>query len=294
MDEFNQKLFDALENLELTTDRSREDYVRAPFGWPGGKWRSLSQILPRLRYSKGYIEPCGGSGVILINRRKSDLEVFNDRYAGVVAFYRCLRESVKCQALVDRLRLTVHSREEFIWCRDSWENPSSDVERAARWYYMLRMSFSQLGRNFGRATHGFPQQARALQRSLKHFAAISQRFEEVQVENQDAVQCILDYSHPDHSFYVDPDYMDSDPGIYAHRVSHERLLDTIFASKGFFAVSGYANPLYDSYPWDERHTWEVVVSSKAQAFVNGNLVGKENVMTRDKKATEVLWIREDS
>lgn len=292
MAEFNQKLFDLLEEADGLTQRSRDEYIRAPFGWPGGKWRSLSRILPLLPQRKGYVEPCGGSGVLLINRSPSELEVFNDRYAGVVAFYRCLRDPKKCEALIERLRLTLHSREEFIWCRDSWENAGDDFERAARWYYMLRVSFSQLGRNFGRATHGRPQQANALYNSLELFPAISRRMAKVQVENQDAVQCIIDYDHPDHVFYVDPDYIGTDPGIYAHRVNHLRLLDEIFRSKGFFAVSGYSNELYDSYDWDSRHEWEVMVSVNAQAFVNGNLVGKENVMTRDSKATEVLWIKE--
>lgn len=292
MGEFNQNLFNLLEEAESYETRSRDEYIRAPFGWPGGKSRSLDKILPKLPVRKGYIEPCGGSGIVLLNRPQCELEVYNDRYSGVVAFFRCIREPAKCDALVDRLRSTVHSREEFIWCRDSWTNCQDDVERAARWYYMLRVSFSQLGRNFGRATYGRPQQAKALQNSLKLFPAISKRFELVQVENQDAIQCIIDFDHSDHVFYVDPDYMGTDPGIYAHRVEHIRMLDTIFRGKGFYAVSAYSNELYESYPWDDRIEWEVMVSATGQAFVNGNLVGKENVMTRSKKATEVLYIKE--
>lgn len=292
MSEFKKNIFDMLEDAERQDTKPRDNYARAPFGWPGSKWRSLDKILPQLPYRKGFIEVCGGTGVITINREPSPLEVFNDRFAGIVALYRCLRDADKCRKLTEWLKTTLHSREEFVWCRDSWDNCSDDVERAARWYYMLRMSFGQLGRNFGRATAGFPQHGNALQNSLELFPQISSRFRRVQVENLDAIQCIIDYDHPDHVFYVDPDYIDSDKGIYKHGVDHERLLDTIFDSKGFFAVSGYTNPLYENYPWDARHEWEVVVSLKAQSFNDNNLKGKEHVMRRDQKAKEVLWIRE--
>lgn len=292
MSQFKKDFFDLLEDADRQDVKTRDSYVRAPFGWPGSKWRSLSYILPKLPYRKGFIETCGGSGVVTINREPSELEVFNDRYAGIVAFYRCLRDLSKRQLLCSWLETTLHSREEFIWCRDSWDSCTDDVERAARWYYMVRMSFGQLGRNFGRATAGKPQHGGALQNSLELFPMIGQRFKKVQVENLDAIQCIKDYDHPDHVFYVDPDYIDSHHGIYRHRVEHKNLLDTIFASKGFFAVSGYANDLYDSYNWDSRHEWEVVVTLKAQGQSDNSLEDKTHVMRRDQKAKEILWIKE--
>lgn len=286
-------LFEMFEELErqAPTKSERENFKRAPFGWPGSKWRSLDKILPLLPYRKGFMDVCGGSGVVMLNRRPSDLEVFNDRYAGITSFYRCLRDVSKYEALMERLRLTLHSREEFVWCRDTWENCTDDVERSARWYYMLRMSFGQLGRNFARATNGFPQHGRALQNSIDGFPEIHKRFAEVQIENLDALQLIEDYDNPDHVFYVDPDYIGTDNGIYEHGIDHKDLMHLIQRSKGFFAVSGYANDLYDSFPWDERFEWDVVVSLKAQAFV-GNLKGMETHMKRSEKAREVLWIRE--
>lgn len=286
-------MFEMFEELErqAPVKSERESFIRAPFGWPGSKWRSLDHILPKLPYRKGFIEPCGGSGVVMINRNPSDLEIFNDRYSGIVAFYRCIRDVSKYTALMERLRLTVHAREEFVWCRDTWENCTDDVERAARWYYMLRMSFGQLGRNFARATHGYPQHGKALQNSIDGFPEIHKRMREVQIENLDAIQCIDDFDNADHVFYVDPDYIDTDTGIYKHGVDHNELMRVIQKSKGFFAVSGYANELYDSFPWDERFEWDAVVTLKAQSFV-GTLVGMEHHMRRTEKAKEVLWIRE--
>lgn len=292
------EFFNQMMESELHVPKSREEYVRAPFGWPGGKWHSLEHLLRIIPVRKTWVEVCGGSGILSLNRRPSTLEVFNDRHAGVTAFYRCIRDPIKFRELVNRLRLIVHSREEFVWCRDSWDSmgpggPHNDIERAARWYYMVRMSFSQLGRNFGRATSGRPQQAKAINRSVNRFGIIHDRFSTFQIENLDAIQCIRDYDSPDTVFYVDPDYIGTDPGIYAYRVQHELLLDTIENSKGYFAVSGYAHPMYDSRTWDARHTWGVMVSSQGLAF--SEEIGRaemENFADRGKKVEEVLWVRE--
>ncbi len=283
------KLVDDFDRLE---DKPREEYKRAPFGWPGGKSRALDQILPRLRKSAKYIEPCGGSGVVLLNRPPSRLEVFNDRHSGVTTFFRCVKDFDKNKQLVERLRFMVHSREEFIWCRDSWENPEDDVERAARWYYMVRTSFGQLGRNWARATSGPSMIGPKFRKGLNGISPLWNRFKDVQIDNMDAIQCIKDYDEYEATFYVDPDYIGANP-CYQHTVDHERLLRQVMDSKGFFAVSNYKNPLYDSFDWDEVYTWEAYISMQSQAFLDTNhLQDKQFAMDRSQRATEVLYIRE--
>lgn len=281
-----------LNEFDKLEEPVRETYVRAPFSYPGGKYKSLKHILPELPYRKSYISVCGGSGVDLINRRPSELEVYNDRYGGVVAFYRCLRDFDKRQKLIERLKCVVHSREEFVWCANTWENCTDDIERAARWYYMLRLSFASIGRNFGRSTAGPNSMGIKYWKSLKLFPIVGQRFQHVQIENLDAIQCIRDYDTFDSVFYVDPDYQDTTIGLYQHGVDHKHLLDTIFLSKGFFAVSGYPNNLYDSYPWDKRKEWKVSISITPGAFTeSNNLKNKRDVM-QNQRAIEVLWIKE--
>lgn len=280
----------------MTAPPERETYIRAPFGWPGGKWQSLKYLIPQIpKTTKVFVDVCGGSGIVTINSPDwIKLKVFNDRHAGVTAFYRCLKDPIKQQRIVDWIAASCHSREEFVWCRDSWEDCTDDVERAARWYYMLRTSFSQLGRNWGRSTNSPNMLAKKLHSALADFGMFHQIWKDVQVENLDACQCIKDYESPDTTFYVDPDYIGTDPGIYKHGVNHPLLLDTIANSRGYFMVSGYDNPLYNSKDfWTDRKEWEVSVSTTANAFNEENhLVGKENVMTRDRKAKEVLWIKE--
>lgn len=291
-------LFDIFAELDAHDERhtARESFIRAPFGWPGGKWHSLGNIIPRLGRGKVLVDGCGGSGIVTINAPPSyRLKVFNDRHSGVVAFFRCLKDPDKLRKVVDWLSLTPHSREDFIWCRDSWDKCDNDVERAARWYYMVRVSFQQLGRNWGRSIKGPNQLAKKLTNSLEHVWTIHERLigQEVQVENLDLLQCSRDYDSEDTDHYIDPDYLGTDPGIYAHRVNHVQLLETCFDLKGQVLLSGYETDLYNSYPWDEVIKWEVMLTMTPQVFNESNsLQDKRHVMGRDRKVTEVLYIKD--
>jgi site-specific DNA-adenine methylase len=158
---------------------------------------------------------------------------------------------------------------------------------------MLRISFGQLGRNFGRPLTGNNMIAEKYWKGLKHLPVIHHRFQNVIVENLDAIQCIIDYDSFDTVGYIDPDYIGAYTGIYEHTVDHKDLLDTVFACKGFYAVSNYENPLYESYPWDARKTWQTNVTMQTAAFTDtNNMKGREFLADRNKKVQEILYIKE--
>jgi DNA adenine methylase len=62
------------------------------FGWYGGKYSHLDWLLPLLPYTKHYCEPFGGSAAVLINRKPSPVETYNDIDGEVANFFRVLRE----------------------------------------------------------------------------------------------------------------------------------------------------------------------------------------------------------
>lgn len=284
------KMLSLFENLEHTTAPTRDKLLKAPFGYPGGKWRSCKNLLPLLPQREGWCEVFGGSGVVTLNRHPSKLEVFNDAYSGVTGFYRCINDKDLMNQLIDRLSNTVHSREEWMFCHSTWENVADPVERAARWYYMLQYSFSRLGRNFGRSTSAKARIAGLVRDKLKLFPIINDRFREIQIENQDWYQLMLDYDDPDMVFYCDPDYPGTDAGIYKHKIDHRHFLRTVFLLKGFVAVSGYSHPLYEEQDWDERYEWDSFVSIQSLSYT-GTKSEREGVEKREH-AKEVLWIKE--
>lgn len=278
-------LFDDLDD----SSNSRENYVRAPFNYTGSKERSLERILPLLPNRNKFIDVFGGSGVVSLNRKPCKLHVYNDRHSGLVAFYRCIRDRLKLEDLIDRLELTPMSREEFLWSLKNWENVDDDVERAARWYTMLQFSFGSVCRNFGRSVD-----AKVLRNQhstiLKHFPLFGEIHQKVrfwQIENLDWRQMLRDYDAFDAVLYLDPPYYGCGAGAYRHAMSdeasHRELLDKIFMCEGFVAVSGYANSLYDCRGWTARHEWDV------RQTINNN--ADDKILDNAK---EVLWIYDPS
>lgn len=263
---------------------------RAPMKYPGSKFDVLKEIMPHLPYRGSFIDVFGGSGVVILNRRRSKLDVYNDRYGGICAFYRVLRDDPK--RLVDRLELSVHSREEWEWCHSTWdEDTLDDVERAARWYYCLQYSFLGQRRSFARITSPTSGIAGVLNRKLPGFWNIHHRLQSVQIENLDWEACLLEYDHPEAVFYLDPPYLNADTSSYELSMSvadHKRMLEMIQGMKGFVALSGFSNDLYVG-------DWTDIITFPRRDHANAQAVSAHNNRTEVSKRTiktEVLWIKE--
>ncbi len=280
-----------LDYMSLLEDDLAEDYVplKAPFAWAGGKSRSIPELLKVLPRERMYVEPFGGSGAVLLSRAPVQTEVFNDRFSAIVDFYKCLKDPALLDQLIDRLQLALYSREEWQMCRDTWVRCTDPLERSARWYTMLEYSFSNMGRNIGRTGTSRSRIAGKLRNKLKLFPAIHERIQSVFLENCSWECMFRDYNHEEAVVYCDPPYLDTDQSMYSgsrwtleNQVS---LLRTIFAHKGFVALSGYPNKTTDAMPWDDVIEWDVKVSVKGTH-------NKHDQSNRRLDAREVLYIKE--
>lgn len=289
-------MFDDLNQQDDDESKNRDQIVKAPFGWPGGKSRSVKYILPLLPYTDRYCEVFGGSGSVLLARRPSKIETFNDRYSGVTDFYKCLRSELLTKLLLARLELVQHSREEFVNAKQAWATTDDPIERAALWYTMIKLSWAGLGRNWGRNREPKCGTANKINKTLTRFWPVHRRLMNVQIDNDDFRRILTDYDHPDMVFYLDPPYLSVSAGIYTHGMTlddHVDLLEIISGLKGFVALSGYINQLYDKQTyWDDRHTWDTFVSIKSILGTETN--SKAHLMDVDGKrdqAQECLWIK---
>jgi DNA adenine methylase len=283
------------------TPQVRDDYVRGAFGYPGAKSRSIKELLSHLDYRKVWVDVMAGSGVVTLAREESRLEFFNDRCAGITVFFRCVRDPKKCSQLYERLQQTVCSREEFIWCRETWKHDvMDDVERAARWYYTVQHSFSSKGWSFGRVTHGLPQCGK-LFNNISLFGPISNRLRKVYIENLDwRVLCKdlnTEKNGNDIVWYFDPPYWGTYK-CYDHNFTeadHNELALRCMNLNGFVAVSGYDFPdhPYNKYDWTRKESWEIQTSMSGFAFTDTNhLEQYEGIMKRGK-LLETLWIKDN-
>jgi DNA adenine methylase len=263
--------------------------LKAPFAWPGGKSRSVDKILPYLPYEGSYIEVFGGSGIVLLNRKPSKIEVFNDRNSGVIDFYRVLRNPQQYQELCRLVELSLHSKEEFLHCKATYEREENSVVRAYKWYYSVMCSFGRLGRNWGRAVKPPSSFSTQYKDKLEIFPDIHRRLRGVQIDNADFRSMFKSYDNPTAVFYCDPPYVDANRGTYKHEMTSGDFADLagcIKHAKGFVALSSYENPFWDDLNcWDNKIKWEVHVSIQG----GGN---KEHLDNKRSKAEEVLYIKE--
>ena len=278
----------------------REDFKRLPFSYPGSKLNSLTQILEVLPYRDCYGEGFGGSGVVFLNRKPSKLEIFNDAYSGVTCFFRVVRTPELYEKFMQRISATVHSREEFIWCKNSWRNCEDEVERAARWYYMIRFAVNgkQIA-SFGRSKTPNIRFADYLHNALPLFGPVHQRFRTATIENLSWRTCLHDYDQPGMVWYLDPTYLDA-VKTYESELSadeHRLLVTMVPQLKGFVAVSSYDGPktnaIYDKAGlWDDKITWKKTTSIGTQNN-NSNIFDDGEITLDRMERTEVLWIRKN-
>lgn len=284
-------LFDSLEQLD---PEAEQRVLRAPFAYLGSKRQSIRNILPHLPYRNSYIEVFGGSGVILLNRHKSNLDVYNDRFGGVVCFYRCLKDPKKMDAIIDWLNNSIMAKEEYYFCRDTWQDCNDPIERAARWFYSVLYSFGGKGRQWGRGCTGYSKAGLHVGKT-KTFQDIHNRLLNVQIENASWEKIMNDYDSSDAVFYLDPPYVATSNDGYHYDMKtdeHRYMLDTIHKMKGFVALSGYSNTLYEGYDWDDRIAWEVTCTLGGNANTEGNKKAHLKGLETYGKCEEVLWIKE--
>ena len=106
------------------------------FGWYGGKYSHLDWLLPLLPETKHYCEPFGGSAAVLVNRKPSPIETYNDIDGDIANFFRVLRNDK--EKLLEAIGLTPFSREEFELAIQEPTEPMSDLERARRFFVRAR------------------------------------------------------------------------------------------------------------------------------------------------------------
>lgn len=289
----SDELLAIYQSLDDSNEDYREDYKRIPFSYVGSKSESLSHILPELPYLDTFVDVFGGSGVITLNRGESKLDVYNDRHSGVTCFFRVVRDNDLRQQLIERIGLSPHSREEFMWSRDTWKDCTDDIERAARWYVSVQSSFAGRGRYFGRVVKGRGMMWRKIQENLDLFQDIANRFLTVQIENLDWRHCLSDYDSYTSVFYLDPPYYGHN--VYDHGMSkkdHLEMCERIFNTKGFVALSGYDTEIYKQFPWDRILNWTVSdkMTTMAKDTVTSVVKGNDSVSRGTQE--EYLFIKE--
>jgi DNA adenine methylase len=286
------ELFDDLSNEGM----QKREIIKAPFSYPGSKYSQLKKILPLLPYDEKYVEPYAGTGIVLLSREPSKIEVLNDRHSGITAFYLCVQDPKLIVKLKEKIEASIHSREFWEHAKKNWHTTNDPVQRGFLWWYSVCYSFASKGTSFGRSMSTTSPMPGKLVRYIPYLEAAHERLKNVTIENQNWDRIMIDYDSDTTVFYLDPPYFSAGKSTYLHNMpdsDHKYMLDMIFDCKGFVALSGYWCKLYDSYPWDNQYSWDV---KENVTGVRDRIYSEEKVTrNKDRKARkEFLWIKEFS
>ena len=256
--------------------------MRPALRYYGGKWRTAPWILSHFPPHKCYVEPFGGAASVLIQKERSQIEVYNDINSDVVSYFRVLREQP--EALSRAIHLTPYAREEYDLAT-SGEDVADPIERARRFLVWSWQSqyFKMRSKSGWRAINNDlrSQSPAADWANMNHLNAVAERFRKVQIEHGPAIDVIKRYDSPETLFYVDPPYvLDTrvDRSAYVHEMSdsdHAALAEALHAAKGSVVLSGYRSDLYEALYSD---WWSADTTSRINS-PNGAKLATETVWT---------------
>jgi len=175
--------------------------------WMGGKRRLAKHIIPNLPEHTCYVEPFAGGAAIFFMKPQSKVEVINDVNNELINLYRVVQHHL--EEFVKQFKWSLVSRKVYEWANLTSPETLTDIQRAARFYYLQKMAFGGkiIGQTFGTSTTKQP--SLNLLRIEEELSAAHLRLSRATIENLDWVKCIQKYDREHTLFYIDPPYLDT-------------------------------------------------------------------------------------
>lgn len=157
--------------------------VQPPLTWFGGKSKLASKIIAQFPPHQAYCEPFGGSAAVLLAKKPSKVEVYNDIDGGLVNLFQVLRDPALFRRLQVSLDHTLYARSEFELAKEPTEDT---VERARRFIVRQRQSHSGLGQYWSycieNTCKGMSSAVRRWHSGIERLPLIHKRIKRVQIE----------------------------------------------------------------------------------------------------------------
>ena len=170
-------------------------------------------------------------GVLRQRKGSGQLEVINDRDGQIVNLFRCIKYHRK--ALQDELEWLISAREIFFNAMSQLHADGlTDIQRAARFFYLLKNSFGSNQKTFATSGNGVAN-------VIEYLEQVQYRLKGVVIENRDFEPILKTYDRPDALFYLDPPYVGTEKyyeGTFGWD-DHQRLATCLRNIKGRFVLS---------------------------------------------------------
>jgi DNA adenine methylase len=222
-------------NMEITMHTTSR---KSPLAWLGGKSQLADQIITRFPEHEAYVEVFAGAAWVLFKKDPSKVEIINDINRDLVNLYRCVQNHLT--ELCAQFKWLLVARDEFDRFLNTPPDTLTDIQRAARFYYLAKTSFgARISKpTFGIAATGQPRLN--LMRIEEDLTEAHIRLSRVFIENK-PYQAILErFDRPGTLFYLDPPYWgcegDYGPGVFG-RDDFAQLATLLEKVRGRFILS---------------------------------------------------------
>ncbi|HBW09165.1 MAG: restriction endonuclease subunit M [Pseudomonas sp. BICA1-14] len=204
--------------------------------WLGGKRRLADRLLALFPPHECYVEVfAGGAALYFLRPIPAKTEVLNDVNGELINLYRIVQNHL--EEFVRQFKWALSSRQVFKWLQDTRPETLTDIQRAARFFYLQQHAFGGRvdGQSFGTATTG---PAINLCRIEENLSAAYLRLAGTYVENLTWLDCAERYDRPHTFFYMDPPYWQTEGyGVDFPFENYLQMADFMHRCKGKVMVS---------------------------------------------------------
>lgn len=204
--------------------------------WIGGKRRLAKNLLPLFPAHSCYVEPFCGAAALFFLKDPAETEVLNDINGELVRLYRVIQHHL--EEFIRQFKWALVSREMFKWLQITPPETLTDIQRAARFYYIQRACFGGKveSQTFGMVTTGKPRLN--LLRIEEDLSQAHLRLSQVVIENRPWDDILARYDRPHTFFYLDPPYWGTEGyGVEFGLEQYDRMAELARTLKGKALIS---------------------------------------------------------
>lgn len=237
--------------------------------WLGGKRRLADRIFKFFPNSHTcYVEPFAGGAALFFLKTPSEVEVLNDINGDLINLYRVVQNHL--EEFVRQFKWALSSRRVFEWLKVTRPETLTDIQRAARFYYLQQSAFGGKidGQSYGTATTSPP--GLNLLRIEETLSAAHLRLANAYIEHLPWNECVAKYDRPHTLFFMDPPYWETEGyGVdfpWEQYLALRQALGTI-AGKAIVTLNDHPaiRALFDGFHMERAdHTYTVGGGAKAK------------------------------
>jgi len=261
-----------------------------PFKWPGTKYQLLPWLYQHFPNHDCFVDVFGGSGAVLLHKKPSSVDVFNDLNSGLINFFLVIQNPKTLKQFIEKAQWTLYSRELFFKYHETWKEQEDPVEKAYQWWCVARMNFRGIWRKKGLWRTSSTNSIKITNTTKNFFITMHERLKKVYIENRSFEEIIPFYDRIETLFYLDPPYplntRKSQANLYENDSTenlHTDLVNLLLDIKGMAVLSGYETEVY--VPLLEAG-WRLETRQHVSLLAQSVRKRKSNIINR----TECLYI----